>query len=132
MAAVAVLIAIAIAGLVLGWHGPSRDSVSAAPVPNSVSFAVASDKLSEEARATIARFAEAARRGGQVARLTARYRTGDGRLRDLALAKSRIAAVYHGIVDIGLAPDHIEMQLVEMPAEGFDAADANRIGLTLH
>jgi hypothetical protein len=151
IAAVALLIVIAVAGIVLARRDAPRPGTAAAipdavPVttpqaasaptaaassPNEVVFAPGSDKLPAEATDVIARFSETARGGGGTVHLTARFLTGEGKARDLELAKARTAALRHAIVADGVKGDGMQVELIEMPAGGLKDNDANRVEMTL-
>jgi len=149
VAAVALLIVIAIAGIVLagrsGAPTPAAASTgAAAPAattqpeangptsgPNEVVFAPGSDKLPVQSSESIASFSEGARGVGGMVRMTARYLTGENKARDLELAKSRTSAVRHALQSNGLKAEQMQVELVEMPAGALNAKDANRVEMAL-
>lgn len=149
IAAVVLLIVIAVAGIVLaGRYGTPAPggaaSAPAAPVastqpdaagptsaPNEVLFAAGSDRLPAQSSESIARFSEGARSASGMVRVTARYATGENKAKDVALAKSRAAAVRHALQANGLKAESMQVELIEMPAAGMNAKDANRVDLSL-
>ncbi len=149
IAAVALLIVIAIAGIVLAGRSgqetadaapaavpapattPQAASAPTAANPNEVVFAAGSDKLPATAAASLARFAEAARGNANGVRLSARFLTGEHKARDLDLAKARTGAIHKVLAADGVAAEKMQVELVEMPAGSLSAADADRVDLTL-
>jgi outer membrane protein OmpA-like peptidoglycan-associated protein len=145
--AVALLIVVAIAGIVLaGRHAPAPDTPGAAggsvttpqvvtaPTaanPNEVVFAAGSAKLPATAAESITKFAESARAGGNGVRMSARFLTGENKARDLELAKGRTTAVREKLQAAGVAPEKMQIELVEMPAGSLTEANSNRVDLTL-
>jgi hypothetical protein len=146
--AIVALLIIVIAGIVLAGRKPAPTPIAAAPVPvpastpaaasaptpaplNDVTFAAGSDKLPAEASQTIVRFAEAVHNSGNGVRITARYLTGENKARDLELAQARAAVVHHAFEADGVASEHMQTELIEMPSGSFKPGDANRIELTL-
>ncbi len=145
--AVALLIIVAIAGIVLADRNPAAPAAtgaavatattpaaSAAPTalnPNEVVFAPGSPKLPVTASESIARFAESARTGSNGVRVTARFLTGDNKVRDRDLATARTAAVREALKADGITTDKMQVELVEMPAGSLPDAAANRIDLAL-
>jgi hypothetical protein len=149
IAAVALLIVIAIAGIVLAGRSeapaPSAAASGAAPAtastqpevagptsgPNEVVFAPGSDKLPTQSSESIARFSEGARGVGGMVRMTARYLTGANKAKDLELAKGRTSAVRHALQSNGVKAEQMQVELVEMPAGGLADKDVNRVELAL-
>lgn len=149
IAAVALLIVIAIAGIVLagryGTPAPGAATPAAtAPTastqpeasgptsgPNEVVFAPGSDKLPTQSSESIARFSEGARGVGGMVRMTARYLTGANKAKDLELAKARTAAVRHALQSNGVKAEQMQVELVEMPAGALSAKDADRVEMAL-
>jgi len=149
IAAVALLIVIAIAGIVLAGRSgapasgaapsgaapsvPATQPEATGPTsgPNEVVFAAGSDKLPTQSSESIARFSEGARGVGGMVRMTARYLTGDNKARDLELAKARTAAVRHALQANGVKAENMQVELVEMPAGALNDKDANRVELAL-
>jgi hypothetical protein len=149
IAAVALLIVIAIAGIVLagrtGAPTPATAASGAAsPVattqpevagptsgPNEVVFAPGSDKLPTQSSESIARFSEGARGVGGGVRMTARYLTGANKARDLELAKARTSAVRHALQSNGVKAEAMQVELVEMPVGALTDKDANRVEMAL-
>jgi outer membrane protein OmpA-like peptidoglycan-associated protein len=152
--AVAVLIVVAIAGIVLaGRKAPAEGTVATAPgvptapassastpqaaasptdpLPKEVVFAPGSDKLPPGSNEGLARFAEAVRGGASSARLSARFLTGENKARDMELAKARTGAIRHALQANGLASGKMDVELIEMPAGGLTDAAANRVELLL-
>jgi hypothetical protein len=147
IAAVALLIVIAIAGIVLagrygapapGAAAPAAPTASTPPEvsgptsgPNEVVFAPGSDKLPTQSAESIARFSEGARGVGGMVRMTARYLTGANKAKDLELAKGRTSAVRHALQSNGVKAEQMQVELVEMPAGALDAKDVDRVELAL-
>ena len=149
IAAVALLIVIAIAGIVLAGRtgapassaAPSGTAPSAPATqpeatgptsgPNEVVFAPGSDKLPTQSSESIARFSEGARGVGGMVRMTARYLTGPDKAKDLELAKARTAAVRHALQANGVKAENLQVELIEMPAGALNDKDANRVELAL-
>ncbi|HEX2540303.1 MAG TPA: hypothetical protein VHM00_04390 [Caldimonas sp.] len=149
IAAVALLIVIAIAGIVLAGRAEAPAAAAspagaAAPVAstqpdasgptsgaNEVVFAPGSDKLPTQSSESIARFSEGARGLGGTVRMTARYLTGAQKAKDLELAKARTSAVRHALQSNGVKPEQMQVELVEMPAGGLSDKDAHRVELAL-
>lgn len=153
MAVVALLIIVAVAGIVLaGRQGAgaaatgndpapaepstaavadpaSSASAAAEANPNEVRFAAGSDKLPPGAAESISRFAEASRGGSNGVRLSTRFLTGTNKARDLELAKARVASVRHALEADGIGPEKMQSELIEVPAGTLDAAAANRVDL---
>jgi hypothetical protein len=149
IAAVALLIVIAIAGIVLAGR-TSAPATGAAPAaaeppvastqpeasgptsgPNEVVFAPGSDKLPTQSSESIARFSEGARGVGGMVRMTARYLTGADKAKDLELAKARTSAVRHALQANGVKAEQMQVELVEMPAGALNATDAHRVEMAL-
>ncbi|MDQ6626930.1 MAG: OmpA family protein [Pseudomonadota bacterium] len=151
MGAVALLIVIAIAGIVLATrHRPvaavpegaatgatspgSTQRTAAAPTrvnPDEVNFASGSTKLPTTATETIAVFATKARASGKIVRLSARFLTGEDKVKDQQLAKDRAAAVRAALQADGVQPDKLQMELIEVPAGTLTAVQRNRIEMLL-
>ena len=149
IAAVALLIVIAIAGIVLAGRYGAPAPGAAAPAattptastppeasgptsgPNEVVFAPGSDKLPTQSAESIARFSEGARGVGGMVRMTARYLTGANKAKDLELAKGRTSAVRHALQSNGVKAEQMQVELVEMPADALDAKDVDRVELAL-
>ena len=150
IAAVVLLIVIAVAGIVLaGRYGAPATSGAASapaapvastqpdpggptPAPNEVLFAAGSDRLSVASSESIARFSENARTAGGNVRVTARYATGANKAKDVALAKSRAAAVRHALQANGVKAEGMQVEMIEMPTGAMNDRDANRVDLSLH
>jgi hypothetical protein len=149
IAAVALLIVIAVAGIVLAGRYTTPAASGAAPAaappvastqpevagptsgPNEVVFSPGSDKLPLQSSESIARFSEGARNVGGMVRMTARYLTGANKAKDLELAKARTAAVRHALQANGVKAESMQVELVEMPAGGLNDKDANRVEMAL-
>ncbi len=149
IAAVALLIVIAIAGIVLAGRSGTAAPGAATPAataptastpaevagptsgPNEVVFAPGSDKLPTQSSESIARFSEGARGVGGMVRMSARYLTGADKAKDLELARARTAAVRHALQANGVKAEQMQVELVEMPAGSLSDKDANRVELAL-
>jgi hypothetical protein len=145
--AVGLLIVVAIAGIVLAGRNagsPTAPGAAGGPVttqpgasgptavnPNEVVFAGGSAKLPATATESIAKFAESARAGSNGVRVSARFITGENKARDLELAKGRTTAVREALKADGIAPEKMQIELVEMPAGSLTEANSNRVDLTL-
>lgn len=145
---VALLIVVAIAGIVLAGRKGSDAPVATAPpaavasstsgaaaaptdtLPNEVIFAPGSDKLPAGATETIARFVDTVRSEGKTMRISARYLTGEEKVKLLELAKARTSAVRHAVTANGLTSDKIQVEFVEMPAGSLQERGANRVELS--
>ena len=147
---VVVLIVIAIAGIVLAGRRtaqPSPGSAAAVPAvpaattpqadagptsgPNEVVFAAGSDKMLPQAAESVVKFSEAARNVGGQIRLSVRFLTGANKAQDMELAKKRTAAVRHALEANGIKAETMQVELVEMPAGGLTAKDADRVELSM-
>ena len=123
--AVVLLIIVAIAGIVLADRHPAvvvsaaapaasvarTEQVASAPTaanPNEVIFAAGSPKLPSTAGESIARFAESARGGGNVVRISVRYLTGDNKVRDRELATARSTAVREALKADGVGAEKMQ------------------------
>ena len=145
IAAVALLIVIAIAGIVLAGRSSAPAPAGAGSGPastqaeasgptsgaNEVVFAPGSDKLPTQSSESIARFSEGARGVGGTVRMTARYLTGADKAKDLELAKGRTSAVRHALQANGVKAEQMQVELVEMPAGALNDKDANRVEMAL-
>ncbi|MGZ5130552.1 MAG: OmpA family protein [Caldimonas sp.] len=152
--AVALLIIVAIAGIVLAGRRAPQEPVAAAPqtgavapalpgstpqaassptdtVPGDIVFAAGSDKLPPGSAEPLARFADAARASASSVRLSARYLTGQNKARDLELAKARTGAIRHALEANGITSGKMQIELIEMPEGSLTDAAGNRIDLTL-
>ena len=157
IAVVALLVIVAIAGIVLaGRQGTATGDAAGDPAavaakpdaqmqaaatppaaaaepaesnPNEVRFAPGSDKLPPGANESIARFADAARASGNGVRLSTRFLTGENKARDFELAKARVASVRHALQADGIGPEKMQSELIEVPAGALDAAAADRVDL---
>jgi len=147
----AVLIAIAVAGIVLsGRKAADNGSSTAAPAsavsptsaasatlaapsvptaPDEVIFAAGSDKMPPGAADTVARFVQTVRTEGKTIRISARYLTGADKAQAFELAKARATAVRHAVVADGMTGDKIRVELVEVPAGALTERDSNRVQL---
>jgi outer membrane protein OmpA-like peptidoglycan-associated protein len=155
--AVAVLIVVAIAGIVLAGRKapapapeaavagtpatpaatPSSGSTPQAtgsptdPLPKDVAFAAGSDKLPAGSNEGLARFADAARSSASSVRLSARFLTGANKERDFELAKARTGAIRHALEANGLGSGKMQVELIEMPDGSLTPDAGNRVDLTL-
>jgi hypothetical protein len=158
--AVAVLIVVAIAGIVIAGRKPpaapetSATTVPATPatatatpappastpqaaasptdtLPKEVAFLPGSDTLPSGANEPLARFADAARTSASSVRLSARYLTGAGKEKGLELAKARTGAVRHALQANGLSGGKMQVELIEMPEGSLTPEAGNRVDLTL-
>jgi hypothetical protein len=156
--AVAVLIAIAIGGIVTairqrgstseqdigvatqeGASAPTGAASAAAAAvaaedaagPNAVLFAPSSDQLSEPARAKVVRFAETARKDHRSVAITTKYETGADRDRRRTLAQNRTVAVRQVLQEHGILLGSMRTTVSELPTGLVPATDANKVELEL-
>ena len=157
--AVAVLIVVAIAGIVIaGRKAPAAPETTAAtapttaattatpappastpqaaasptdPLPKDVVFAAGSDKLPVGSNEPLARFADAARTSASSVRLSARFLTGKNKERDMELAKARTGSIRHALQANGVGAGKMQVELIEMPDGSLTPDAANRVDLTL-
>jgi outer membrane protein OmpA-like peptidoglycan-associated protein len=147
MAAVAVLILIAIAGIVLASMrrappadvGAVTDSTqtgapaptAAAPAhdgaPNEVIFAAASDQLTPAAQAKLALFAEQAKKDGRPVVVATQIEANDQRAANMDLAKRRAHNVRSALVTGGVSVAVLRIEVAELPTGGVPAAAAQRV-----
>ncbi len=147
MVAVAILIVIAIAGIVLASmrRAPSADAgamtdstqasapapTAAAPAndgaPNEVIFAAASDQLTPAAQAKMAAFAEQAKKEGRPVVVAAQIEANAQRAENMDLAKRRAFNVRSALVTGGVAVGTLRIELAELPAGGVPAAATQRV-----
>ncbi len=147
MAAVAVLIVIAIAGIVLASlrRAPPADAgavtdstqasapapTAAAPgndgAPNEVIFAAASDQLTPAAQAKLALFAEQAKKDGRPVVVATQIEANAQRAENMDLAKRRAYKVRSALVTGGVAVGVLRIEVAELPAGGVPAAAAQRV-----
>jgi outer membrane protein OmpA-like peptidoglycan-associated protein len=151
MAAVAVLIVIAIAGIVLASlrRVPAADAgavtdstqasapapTAAAPAadgaPNEVIFAAASDQLTPAAQAKLALFAEQAKKDGRPVVVATQIEANAQRAENMALAKRRAYNVRSALVTGGVAVGVLRIEVAELPAGGVPAAAAQRVEVNI-
>ena len=158
LAAVALLIIVAIAGIVLarknsGSKAPIETQATApAPAPaevasavstpeapyvltsgpNEVVFEIGLAKLLTEGSESIVKFSDSARGAPGMVRMTARYPAGPNKDKDLALAKERAAAVRHALESNGIKSERVQTEMIEMPAGTVSRREAGRVELSLH
>ena len=154
IAAVAVLVVIAIAGIVLAGlrgrgapagtpadadatqsaasvmtgHDPAA-AVEAALGPNQVSFAPDSDQLSEAAKVKLIRFAESARKAKREVIIASTVEAGVDKRR-MELAQKRAFAVRGVLEANGLALGTMQIKIAEVAFGLVTANEANRVDLT--
>jgi outer membrane protein OmpA-like peptidoglycan-associated protein len=151
MAAVAVLIVIAIAGIVLASlrRAPAADAeavtdstqatapapTAAAPAndgaPNEVIFAAASDQLTPAAQAKLALFAEQAKKDGRPVVVATQIEANTQRAENMDLAKRRAYKVRSALVAGGVAVAVLRIEVAELPAGGVPAAAAQRVEVNI-
>jgi outer membrane protein OmpA-like peptidoglycan-associated protein len=150
MAAVAVLVVVAIAGIVLGTMrgkgAPSAPTASdstpatespmtAAPPPaaeasagpNQIVFAPGSDRVSESASAKIAKIAETAKVSATSVTISSRIESRVDRAEQMELAKKRTAAVRQVLQGAGIPLGRMRIDISEHPNGMVSAAQANSV-----
>lgn len=147
MAAVAVLIVIAIAGIVLASlrRAPAADAgavtdstqasasapTAVAPAndgaPNEVIFAAASDQLTPAAQAKLALFAEQAKKDGRPVVVATQIEANAQRDENMDLAKRRAYNVRSALVTGGVAVGALRIEVAQLPVGGLPAAAAQRV-----
>ena len=157
--AVAVLIVVAIAGIVIAGRkapAPPETATAAAPttsattatpaspastpqaaasptdeLPKDVVFAAGSDKLPAGSNEPLARFSDAARSSASSVRLSARFLTGANKEKGFELAKARTGSIRHALQANGVNGGKMQVELIEMPDGSLTPEAANRVDLTL-
>ena len=157
--AVAVLVAIAIGGIVLTGlrqrasredqgigaatqegASPLTGAASAAAAaaaaedaagPNGVLFAPSSDRLSEPARAKVVRIAETARKEHRTVAITTKFEARGDRARERTLAQNRAVAIRQVLEANGILLGSMRIQISELPTGLVSPAEANKVELEL-
>ena len=109
-----------------------QETVAPTPKPNEVLFAVGSDRLPAEAGEQIANFADRARAAGGLVRTSAKFVNGPNKVRDLALSKSRAAAVRHALESNGIKSEVMQVEIIEMPLGTLHHSDGELVVMSLH
>jgi outer membrane protein OmpA-like peptidoglycan-associated protein len=156
MALVAVLVAVAIAGIVLAalrGRNPVPDPVAqssttpqagsatttaAPPVPaetgagpNQIAFASASDTLSPISLKKIYDVAQTAKKQSHSVVIAAQLDAGSGRAERMELAKKRADAVRGALQAGGMSVRDLQVKISELPSGLVSANDADRIELSM-
>jgi len=154
MAAVALLVVVAIAGIVLGtMRGKgittpptASDSTSApdpamteaqpaaaeaAAKPNQIVFAPGSDHLSEAASAKLVKIAETVKKSATGVTIATRIESRPDRTDQMDLARKRVSAVRQGLEAAGIPLGRIRMDIAEVPRGGVAPAEANWVEVGL-
>ena len=156
IALVAVLIVIAIAGIVLaGLRGRSAVTGSTSPSsptqqvdtaptaapppipaevgvkPNQLGFAKASDTLSGASLKKIADVAQVATKESHTVVVAAQFEAGSGREQRMDIAKKRTEAVRKALQASGLSVNVIKVTISELPAGLVSALDADRLEINM-
>lgn len=160
IALVAVLIVVAIAGIVLAGlrgrsagtglastsaSGPTRQPVEgtttvvappaveaeAGAGPNLLAYAKASDTLTPASLKKIADIALAAKKEGHNVVVTARLEAGDDREQRMETAKKRVDGVRRALQAAGVSINVIKIQVSELPAGLVRAPDSERVELAM-
>src|SRR3982751_807054 len=157
MVAVAVLIVIAIAGIVLAGlrsrapasgaaagseSTPERGApltsaaASASPEevaagPNQIIFASSSDQISEPAEDKLVRLARAAKKENRGVTIASRIEAGSDRTVKVDLATKRLNAVRQVLQNNGVQLGRMRIQISELPLGSVPAAEANRVEVVL-
>ena len=154
--AVAVLIVIAIAGLVLAGlksRPPATDqaggpdatqqavpplTVASAPAeeagvaPNHISFPPASDRLSDVSTAKVVRIAETAKKQHHSISIASTVEAKADRAEQMELARKRSVAVRQVLQSNGIPLGTMRIEIQEVPVGSVNAAAANQIALVFH
>jgi outer membrane protein OmpA-like peptidoglycan-associated protein len=157
MVAVAVLIVIAIAGLVVAGlrargpvSGPAGSEstqqgapplTGAAPAsapaeeagagPNQIVFAPTSDQLSEPAEEKLVRLARAAKKENRVLSIASKVEAGPDRTAKMELARKRSDVVRQLLQSNGVPLGRMRIEISELPLGVVSAAEANRVDVVL-
>ena len=156
IAAVAVLIVVAIAGIVLaslrarspvaapGALSSATQQAGSAPTasgpliaaevgagPNQIAFETASDALSPISLKKIADVAQTAKSGSHTVLIAAKLDAASDRIARMELAKKRADAVRHALQSGGMPLTALRVQISELPAGLVPPNDANRVELTM-
>jgi outer membrane protein OmpA-like peptidoglycan-associated protein len=154
MAAVALLVVVAIAGIVLGTMrgkgttmaptaGDSTPAAApamteappaaadAAAKPNQVVFAPGSDQLSDAASAKLAKIAETAKKSATGVTIASRIESRPDRANQMELAKKRSAVVRQALEAAGIPLARIRIDIAELPNGGVPPAEANWVDVVL-
>ena len=153
--AVAVLVVVAIAGIMLasvrpGSPGDAPAASTATPVgasamtaasaaaaseaeggPNQIVFASLSDQLSESSSAKLVRIADSARKAKRSVVIASKIEARPDRLEQMELAKRRAFAVRGALEKSGVGLATMSIELAELPTGVVTPAEANRIDVSL-
>ena len=157
--AVAVLVAIAIGGIVLtglrqrasreeqgigaatqegaaSMTGAASAAAAAAAAedaagPNAVLFAAASDQLSEPGRAKVVRVAETARKEHRGVAITSKIEARADRAQQMTLARNRAVAIRQVLEANGILLGSMRIEIAELPTGLVSPAEANKVELVL-
>jgi hypothetical protein len=148
--AVAVLLAIAVGGIVVSvWRGRSQagdalptaaESASAArsarPAhhagdPYNIAFAADSDQLSADAVDEIREMAESAKDASTAIVLSGKIETTADRAARMALAKKRINAVSRALMSHGIAPGRLRVEVAEYPVGRIRPGEADVVEMNV-
>jgi outer membrane protein OmpA-like peptidoglycan-associated protein len=156
MIAVAVLVVIAIAGIVAGVRSrASPDTAAAAPDatharapgmtpvdpalaaaetaagPNAVVFAPESDEISDTSEAKLERIAGTAKKNKPMVVIAGHVEARPDRVEQMALAQKRVIAVRSALEQHGVPLGTIRVEIAEMPLGTVPASEANRVDVAL-
>ena len=155
MAAVALLVVVAIAGIVLGtMRGKGTTTVptaadSTSPVdspmtaaappaaaeaaagPNQVVFAPGSDHISDAASAKLAKIAEMAKKSATGVTIASRIESRPDRTDQMELARKRSFAVRQVLEAAGIPLGRMRIDIAELPNGGVAPAEANWVDVVL-
>jgi outer membrane protein OmpA-like peptidoglycan-associated protein len=99
--------------------------------PNGVVFAPSSDQLSEPARAKVVRIAETAINQHRKVAITTKFEALGDRARQRTLAQNRAVAIRQVLVAHGVLLGSMQIQISELPAGLVSPAEANKVELEL-
>jgi outer membrane protein OmpA-like peptidoglycan-associated protein len=154
MAAVALLVVVAIAGIVLGtmrgkgtptaptagdstlpanpaMTGAPPAAAEAVPGPDQVAFAPGSDRVSDAESEKLTKIAERAKKSAIAVTIASRIESRPDRPDQLELAKKRSFAVRQALEAAGIPLGRMQIDIAELPNGGVPAAEANWVKVVL-
>jgi len=154
MAAVALLVVVAIAGIVLGTmrgkgattvptpvdstQAPAAEMTAAPPAAaeaaagqNQVVFAPGSDRLSDAASAKLAKIAETAKKSAIGVTIASRIESRPDRPEQMELARKRVSAIRQDLQAAGIPLGRIRMDISEVARGGVPPAEADWVDVVL-
>ncbi len=110
---------------------PAEESAEADAGPNKVVFAPGSAEVSEAAKTKLLRIAEGASKGKRAVMITAKVETGADSPKRMELARNRASAV-RSVLEANQVPlGRMQIQIAEEALGVVSAKDANRVEVTL-